>query len=138
MGRKKLKFLMDVPGKWIDRAGQRRALDKLVLDLDSLVSETYGHRERQALRRRPSSVRRRHWSSYVFILDKGEVALADVAPLAERLQVLHLGWSPFAPRLDVIDLKDQSRGQGRAVPTQSTLEIIPPHDEESEPPGHVA
>ncbi len=36
--RKKLRSLMDVPGKWIDRAGQRRSLDKLILDLNSLVS----------------------------------------------------------------------------------------------------
>jgi len=43
--RKNLKSLMDVPGKWIDRAGQRRSLDKLILDLDSSVSETYGRRE---------------------------------------------------------------------------------------------
>jgi hypothetical protein len=37
---------MDVPGKWIDRAGQHRALDSLILDLDSSVSETCGRRER--------------------------------------------------------------------------------------------
>ncbi len=38
-------FGHEVPGKWIDRAGQRRALDKLILDPNSLVSETYGRRE---------------------------------------------------------------------------------------------
>ncbi len=38
--------MMDVPGKRIDRAGQRRSLDKLILDLNSSVSETCGHRER--------------------------------------------------------------------------------------------
>jgi hypothetical protein len=40
--------LMNLPGKWIDRVRQRRALDKLVLDLDSSVSETYGRQEGSA------------------------------------------------------------------------------------------
>jgi len=44
--RKNLKGMMDLPGNWIDRAGQHRAFDKLILDLDSSVSETYGRRER--------------------------------------------------------------------------------------------
>ncbi len=39
---------MAVPGKWIDRVGWRRSLDKLILDLNSSVSETYGPRERPA------------------------------------------------------------------------------------------
>ena len=43
---------MDVPGKWIDRARQRRSLGKPILDLDSSVSETYGRRERFADQRR--------------------------------------------------------------------------------------
>ena len=34
-----------MPGKWIARAGQRRSLDKLILDRNSPVSETYGRRE---------------------------------------------------------------------------------------------
>ncbi len=38
--RKNLKSLMDGPGKWIDRVPEHRALDKLILDLDSPVSET--------------------------------------------------------------------------------------------------
>ncbi len=41
--------MMDVPGKWIDRAGQHRSLDKLILDLNPGapgVSQTYGRRER--------------------------------------------------------------------------------------------
>ncbi len=42
--RKNLKSLMDVPGKWIDRVRQYRALDKLILDLNSSVSQTYGRR----------------------------------------------------------------------------------------------
>ena len=41
---------MDVPGKWIDRAGQRRSLDKLILDLNSSVSETYGRQGRSEWR----------------------------------------------------------------------------------------
>ena len=40
--RKNLKSLLDVPGKWIDRVRRRHALDKLILDLDSSDSETYG------------------------------------------------------------------------------------------------
>jgi hypothetical protein len=39
---------MDVPGKWIDRVRQRRALDNLILDLNSSASQTYGRRERPA------------------------------------------------------------------------------------------
>ena len=45
--RKNLKSLMDVPGKGIDRAGQRCFFDKLILDLNGSVSETYGRRERR-------------------------------------------------------------------------------------------
>ena len=37
---------MDLSRKWIDHVGQRRSLDKLVLDLNSSVSQTYGRRER--------------------------------------------------------------------------------------------
>jgi hypothetical protein len=40
---------MDVPRKWIDRARQRRSLDKLVLDVNpgaEGMSKTYGRRER--------------------------------------------------------------------------------------------
>ena len=37
---------MDVAGKWIDRADRRRSLDKLILEFDSSVSETYGREER--------------------------------------------------------------------------------------------
>src|SRR5690349_19645649 len=40
-----LKHLMDLPGEWIDQAHQRRKLTKLILDMDSSVSETYGHQE---------------------------------------------------------------------------------------------
>jgi len=39
---------MDVPGNWIDRAAQRRSLVKLILDLNSSVSETHGQQERSA------------------------------------------------------------------------------------------
>ena len=44
--RKNLKSLMDVPGKWINRVRQHRDFDKLILDLNSSVSQTYGRRER--------------------------------------------------------------------------------------------
>ena len=40
-----LKHLMDLSGKWIDQAHQHRQLTKLILDMDSSVSETYGHQE---------------------------------------------------------------------------------------------
>jgi hypothetical protein len=40
--KKNLKHLMDLPGRWIDRAHHHRQLAKLILDMDSSVSETYG------------------------------------------------------------------------------------------------
>jgi hypothetical protein len=40
-----LKHLMDLSGHWIDQAHQHRKLTRLILDLDSSVSETYGHQE---------------------------------------------------------------------------------------------
>jgi hypothetical protein len=43
-----LKHLMDLPGQWIDQAHQHRDLTKLILDMDSSVSETYGHQEGSA------------------------------------------------------------------------------------------
>jgi Transposase DDE domain group 1 len=40
-----LQHLMDLSGKWIDQAHRHRKLMKLILDMDSSVSETYGHQE---------------------------------------------------------------------------------------------
>ena len=40
-----LKHLMDLSGQWIDQAHRHRKLTKLILDMDSSVSETYGHQE---------------------------------------------------------------------------------------------
>src|ERR687894_920962 len=40
-----LKRLMDLPGQWIDRAHPHRKLTRLVLDMDSSVSETYGRQQ---------------------------------------------------------------------------------------------
>jgi hypothetical protein len=40
-----LKHLIDLSGKWIDQAHCHRKLAKLILDMDSSVSETYGHQE---------------------------------------------------------------------------------------------
>ena len=37
-----LKHLMDLTGTWIDQAHRHRKLTRLVLDMDSSVSETYG------------------------------------------------------------------------------------------------
>src|SRR5262249_30721420 len=46
--RANLRQLMDLSGQWIDRAHQRRKLTKLVLDMDSSVSATYGHQQGSA------------------------------------------------------------------------------------------
>jgi hypothetical protein len=43
-----LKHLMDLSGQWIDQAHQHRKLARLILDMDSSVSETYGHQEGSA------------------------------------------------------------------------------------------
>src|SRR5262245_2801800 len=43
-----LKHLMDLSGRWIDQAHRHRKLTKLILDMDSSVSETYGHQEGSA------------------------------------------------------------------------------------------
>jgi len=43
-----LKDLMDLSGQWIDQAHQHRKCTKLILDMDSSVSETYGHQEGSA------------------------------------------------------------------------------------------
>jgi hypothetical protein len=40
-----LKRLMELSGQWIDQAHQHRKLTKLILDIDSSVSEIYGHQE---------------------------------------------------------------------------------------------
>ena len=45
---KNLKALMTLSGMWIDRVHEPCALDKLILDLDSSVSETYGRQEGSA------------------------------------------------------------------------------------------
>src|SRR5262245_55949259 len=46
--RENLKHLMDLSGRWIDQAQQQRKPKKLILDMDSSVSETYGHQEGSA------------------------------------------------------------------------------------------
>ena len=40
--------LMNLSGEWIDRAHRHRKLDKIILDMDSSVSETYGNQEGSA------------------------------------------------------------------------------------------
>jgi len=40
-----LAALMAMPGQWVQRVAQRRPIKKLILDLDSSVSETYGQQE---------------------------------------------------------------------------------------------
>ncbi len=43
-----LDALTDLPGKWIDDLWQRRPGDRIILDMDSSVSETHGHQEGSA------------------------------------------------------------------------------------------
>jgi hypothetical protein len=43
-----LTALMDLSGEWIDKVHQRKPLKKLILDMDSSVSETYGQQEGSA------------------------------------------------------------------------------------------
>ena len=43
-----LSRLMDLSGQWIDHAHRHRKLTKIVLDMDSSVSETYGHQQGSA------------------------------------------------------------------------------------------
>ena len=43
-----LAALMAMPGQWVDRIRQRRPMKKLILDLNSSVSETYGRQEGSA------------------------------------------------------------------------------------------
>jgi hypothetical protein len=43
-----LQHVIDLSGTWIDQAHRQRQLDKLILDMDSSVSETYGHQEGSA------------------------------------------------------------------------------------------
>jgi hypothetical protein len=45
-----LQHLMDLSGQWIDRAHRHRRLTQLILDMDSSVSETYGHRLQRPFR----------------------------------------------------------------------------------------
>jgi hypothetical protein len=44
----KLRDLMNLSGQWVDRAHRHRELTQLILDMDSSVSETYGHYTRRA------------------------------------------------------------------------------------------
>lgn len=43
-----LQALRALPGQWVDRVRQRKPLKKLILDMDSSVSETYGRQEGSA------------------------------------------------------------------------------------------
>jgi hypothetical protein len=45
---KNLDFLMTLPGRWVDRVHEGKGLKEIVLDMDSSVSETYGHQEGSA------------------------------------------------------------------------------------------
>jgi hypothetical protein len=43
-----VRALIELPGQWIDRVSQRKPVKAVILDLDSSVSETYGHQEGSA------------------------------------------------------------------------------------------
>jgi hypothetical protein len=43
-----LQALIKMPGQWIEQASQRRPVEATIFDLDSSVSETYGHQEGSA------------------------------------------------------------------------------------------
>ena len=43
-----LQVLMGLPGQWVDRVRQRSPLTKIILDMDSSDSPTYGHQEGSA------------------------------------------------------------------------------------------
>src|SRR5262249_58178112 len=43
--RENLNRLMDLSGQWIDRLHRHRKLNRIVLDMDSSVSETYGRQQ---------------------------------------------------------------------------------------------
>ena len=43
-----LALLTNLPGQWIDQVQQRRPTDRVILDLDSSVSETHGQQEGSA------------------------------------------------------------------------------------------
>jgi hypothetical protein len=45
---KNLAALMELSGKWIEHLQQRRPIDRIILDLDSSVSETHGQQEGSA------------------------------------------------------------------------------------------
>lgn len=47
-GAKSLRALMDLPGHWVDQVQQRKPVGKIILDMDSTVSETYGKQEGSA------------------------------------------------------------------------------------------
>jgi hypothetical protein len=45
---KNLDLLTNLPGVWVDRVHQRKPLNKIILDMDSSVSPTYGNQEGSA------------------------------------------------------------------------------------------
>ena len=45
---KNLEFLTSLPGRWVDKVHKGNGLKEIVLDMDSSVSETYGHQEGSA------------------------------------------------------------------------------------------
>ena len=47
-GPKNLEFLMNLPGLWVDQVHRSRPLKKIILDMDSSVSPTYGNQEGSA------------------------------------------------------------------------------------------
>ena len=43
-----LEFLMNLPGVWVDKVHHRKRIKKIILDMDSSVSPTYGNQEGSA------------------------------------------------------------------------------------------
>jgi hypothetical protein len=56
---------MDLSGQWIDRAHHHCKLTKLILDMDSSVSETYGHQQGRATASRISLLPQPAWQETV-------------------------------------------------------------------------
>ncbi|MCZ6811598.1 MAG: hypothetical protein O7D97_06290, partial [Planctomycetota bacterium] len=52
-----LSALMAMPGQWVDRIRQRCPMKKLILDMDSSVSDSCGRRERLVARHLPGPPR---------------------------------------------------------------------------------
>jgi len=97
-----LAALMNMPGQWVDLILQRRSIQKLVLDMDSSVSETYGEQEGSAYNGHfgcecyhPLFIFNQDGDVERALLRNGNVASADdwravLAPVIERYRILDI------------------------------------------------